>query len=475
MEVTLNYKPYTYQNKFHQDESRFRVVAGGRRVGKTKCCLQEALRHCITNENALCWWVAPTYKEAREIGWAEFKEYQEALSPALHSVHNSRLCAEFTNGSKLYFKGSDNPDTLRGRGLTMLVGDEAAFMKDNLWGMVLRPSLSDRHGKAVLISTPNGRNWFHGIYKANSWSSYHWVSSMNPLITPEEIDQVKDEISDVDYRQEYCAEFITRAGRVYSDFSGDNIMTSRINPSDGEWEIFLGMDFGFANPTAVAFMAVNTLTSRVVQFDEIYVERTQLEDIINLIYSKLMIHGLRTKDISYIYTDPAGNSEELTSGISPVDTLRKTPYSFNVVNKGTKVNPGIAQVRAWIKNTKGERRYYVYDTCMETIRSFNGYQYTSSRDGTIVDEPLKDGLHDHMMDAIRYFFVNRFDTAKFVADKPEQEPYTPQVKVKSVVRCGVCHKKYLSSVECPPHVCTQCKEKAEGEINTKRDFMVVTK
>lgn len=462
MEITLKYRPYPYQVEFHQDKSRFRIVAGGRRVGKTKCCLQEALRHCLTVENALCWWVAPTYKEAREIGWNEFKCYQESLEPALFSVHNSRLMAEFTNGSKLYFKGGDNPDALRGRGLSLLIGDEAAFLKDNIWGMVLRPSLSDRKGRAVLISTPNGFNWFHKMYKNKNWSTYHWATSMNPLIGEDEIDQVKTEISDIDFRQEYLSEFITKAGRVYQDFDSDNIMTSRIDPTTDEWDIYLGIDFGFANPTAVAFLAVNTLIQKVVQFDELYLVRTQIEDIISLIYTTLEGHGLRKQDVKCIYTDPAGNAEELTSGISPVDTMRMAPHYLPVSNKASRINPGLAMVRAWVKNTKGERRFYVQDNCVETIRSFNGYQYDMNRGGIVKDEPLKDNIHDHIMDAVRYFFVNKFDNSKYVADKPYQEDYAHVVKQKHMERCGICHKKFLTTRDHPPFVCIQCQEKVNG-------------
>ena len=310
MQVVIPYKPHQYQIDFHNDKSRFRIVAGGRRVGKTKCCIQEALIHCISTQNALCWWVAPTYKEAKEIGWDELQTFIDIIRPAVKFVHHTQLKITFTNGSEMYFKGGDNPDALRGRGLSMLVGDEAAFLKDNIWGTVLRPALSDRKGRAILISTPNGFNWFSKLFKEdNSWKAYHWITSMNPLIGEEEMEDVKKEISDVDYRQEYLAEFITRAGRVYSDFNELNILTDHIVPSDEKWEIYMGMDFGFANPTAIVFMAYDSLTcNKVVQFDELYVERTQLEDIITMIYDKLVLHGLKVDGVKALYTDPAGNA-----------------------------------------------------------------------------------------------------------------------------------------------------------------------
>jgi PBSX family phage terminase large subunit len=462
-EITLAYRPHSYQREFHRDKSRFRIVAGGRRVGKTKCCIQEALKHCLSTENALCWWVAPSYKEARECAWSELQMYLEALRPAVYSTHESSMYVTFTNGSKLYFKGGDDIDRLRGRGLTMVVGDEAAFLKDNIWGTVLRPSLSDRKGKAVLISTPNGFNWFHTIFNNKEWSNYHWTSAMNPAIGDEELAAVRREISDIDFRQEYLSEFITRAGRIYQDFNEENVTSIHIDPTDKQWDIYLGLDFGFANPTAICFMAVNNLTyGKVVMFDEIYTARTQMEDIVSLIYSKLDAYGLRKQALKAIYCDPAGNSDELTSGISPVDTMRMAPHNLNVVNKASRINPGLALVRAWVKNTKGERRLSVQDNCPEAIRCFNGYQYDINRDGKIREEALKDNVHDHMMDAIRYFFVNRFDSTKYVADHPYQDNYGSVSKPKHVERCGHCRKQYLTTRVQPPFLCDKCTETING-------------
>lgn len=452
--LKIPYKPHQYQIQLHKDISRFKIVSGGRRVGKTVSCLQEALKHCLEESNRLCFWVAPTYHIAKEVGFEEFTKYSSLLKPAIFSIHHTQLKVTFTNGSILFFKGADNPDSLRGRGLTLAIFDEAAFIKKEVWSKIIRPALSDKKGRAILISTPNGFNWFKDIWdKGDEWSKYLWTTELNPLISTQELLEVRKEISESEYRQEYLAEFITKSGRVYDEWSGANIITKGFN-KDKNYDIYLGLDFGFASFTAITFFGVERATNnKVIQFDEIYVSRKQMEEIIYLIRLKLSEYGLTQADIEMCFTDPAGNADELSSGLSPVDMLRNA--GFKVLNKGSTINAGIALVRSFIKNSLGEIRFFCTENCVETIRCFNGYQY---KEDAKKEEALKDGVHDHLMDALRYFFVNKFDHAKYVASTPNQQAYSISTSKKIMKRCNKCHKPFISStpVNLPPTVCTDC-------------------
>lgn len=455
----LDYTPHPYQLKFHQDTCRWRLAAGGRRVGKSLMCVFEALRWALSKPQQLIYWIAPNFKTAREVGFEELSKHFDALECAIESIHYSNLTVEFTNKSKIVFKSGDNPDALRGRKINLVILDEAAFIKPNIW-RVARPFLADSGGSAILISTPNGiGDWFHEKFNEKGWSTYHWQSMLNPLITEEEIEDIKNQISQQEYDQEILAKFVTKAGRVFSDFDESNIIDSFV-PDLEKHDIYLGMDFGFAQPTAIALIAVDIATQeRVTQFDELYLTRTQIDDVVNILVNRLAEHGIKRDKIRACYTDPAGESDELSSGKSPVDSLRK--HGFHVINKPTRVNPGLAMVRAYIRTSSGKRRYFVTKNCKETIRSFQGYQYAISKDKQAKEEPLKDGIHDHMPDAVRYFFVNRFDLAKYVADFPNQKKYgISQGKVLIMKRCSLCGRPFPSRtpIDSPPFICKGCKE-----------------
>lgn len=478
--IELDYAPYEYQEQFHASKKRFNIIAGGRRVGKSRMALMEVLKHCLERKNAMAWWVAPTITMAREIGWNEFMDLKETIQPAIATIHETLLRVRFVNGSYLYFKGADNERSLRGRGLTYLVVDEAAFIDPKIWTQVLYPALTDQQGKALLISTPNGRNWFYDQYQEaktrSSWGKFHWPTEMNPLISREELEMSASMVSEADFQQEFLAEFVTREGMVYDDFSDDNVVDS-YTPDSLHDGIYLGVDFGFANPSAVCFMAVTSLfgekTDAVIQFDEIYGTRYTIENLEHKIIEKLYEHGLEPHDVKEIYTDPAGNAEEMSSGISPVDYLRMSEYRWTVRNKGTEIAPGLALVRSFIKAADGNRYYYITNNCKNTIKSIEGYTYVkySGNTETVKEEASKDGVHDHMCDAIRYFFVNRFDHNKWIADRPDQWTYGVSAETKKIwfKRCPECHNKFPSHTpkDHPPYMCKDCKSWSVSQASTQ--------
>jgi hypothetical protein len=390
-------------------------------------------------------------------------EHIETLRPAIRLINHTKLRITWTNGHLTYFKGAENQRSLRGRGITFVALDEIAFMHPDVWYQIIRPALMDTGGSAVMLTTPNGRNWYYDLWdnakRDPNFQRWHWTTSVNPIIPDEEIESARATMSASDFNQEIMAQFVTKAGMVYPDFNHKSVIDKDIELRD--MEIGLGIDFGYANPTAIAFMAYNPSTEQVFQFDEIYKERTPIESIAKEIEDKLRSYGIRKSDVK-LYTDPAGNAEELSSGISPVDFLRKK--GFKVYNKGTEIAPGLALVRKFIRSADGRRSFFIHSSCKESIRSMNGYTYEANKQNekVIKEEPLKDGLHDHCCDGIRYYFVNKFDHAKYVAFKPDIDDYTRRTealkRTANIKRCVRCRRTFVGTTPKhePPYHCPEC-------------------
>ena len=69
MKVTLK----APQLKIFRNPRRFRVLAAGRRFGKTYLALTELCR-AAWGPNRLAWYVAPTYRQAKRIAWKPLKQ-----------------------------------------------------------------------------------------------------------------------------------------------------------------------------------------------------------------------------------------------------------------------------------------------------------------------------------------------------------------------------------------------------------------
>lgn len=177
----------------------------------TLLCLDAALN------GGRAWWVAPSYSMAT-VGWRGIKHLAKQI-PGAATREADRLIT-MPSGGQIQVRSADNPDSLRGEGLDFLIIDEAAFVREEAWTEALRPTLSDRQGRAMFISTPKGRNWFWRAYQRGmsgdpEWHSWKLPTVSNPFIDPAEVEAARGMLPADTFRQEYLAEFIEDAGLVF--------------------------------------------------------------------------------------------------------------------------------------------------------------------------------------------------------------------------------------------------------------------
>ena len=195
------------------DPARFRVLRAGRRWGKSRLGVWLALQCAL--EGGRAWWVAPDYKRAAE-GWEPLRLMAQETMGSYAKVNLTDRIIHIANGGTVEVRSADNPQSLRGAGLDLLVLDEAALLPRVAWFQVLRPSLADRQGRALFISTPKGGNWFKELWEdagdRDGWSRYHFPTSANPFIDAAEIADLARDMPSIEYRQEIEAEFVDLEG-----------------------------------------------------------------------------------------------------------------------------------------------------------------------------------------------------------------------------------------------------------------------
>lgn len=244
--MNLNFELLPWQQKVFGDDARFKVIVAGRRCGKSRLSavslLIEGLR-CPKGSAVM--YVAPTQGQARQIIWDLLMDLGRDVISASH-VNNMDIT--LINGAKIYVRGADRPDTLRGVSLTYAVLDEVADIKADTWEKVLRASLSDKKGRALFIGTPKGRNWFYDMYNLGlsgddaEWKSWHFTTKDNPLIDPKEIEGAKKTLSSFAFKQEYEASF-DNAG---TDLFKEQWIKEGEEPKSGVY--YIGIDLaGFVN------------------------------------------------------------------------------------------------------------------------------------------------------------------------------------------------------------------------------------
>ncbi len=191
--------------------ARFIMLAAGRRWGKT--LLGAALCAQVALNGGRAWWVAPSYPMAR-VGWRAMRRI--AAQIPLAEVRQAERCILVPGGGEMWVRSADDPQSLRGEGLDYVVMDECAYMREEAWSQALRPALSDRKGRALMISTPSGLNWWYDLWtqaqSSSDWQTLRYPTSSNPYIASEEIEEARRELPELVFRQEYEAEFVDLRG-----------------------------------------------------------------------------------------------------------------------------------------------------------------------------------------------------------------------------------------------------------------------
>jgi len=244
--TSLNVELLPWQQEVFNAKERFKVVAAGRRCGKSRLAAWMLIINALQSKSGHVFYVAPTQGQARDIMWSVLLDLAH---PIITGSHVNNMQIKLVNGATISLKGADRPDTMRGVSLKFLVLDEYADMKPSVWEEVLRPALADQKGQCLFIGTPKGRNHFYELYKYaelgddNTYRSWHFTSYDNPILDPEEIDTAKKSMSSYAFRQEFMASFEALGSEIFKD---NWVKFSEEEPEDSEYYIAVDLA-GFAD------------------------------------------------------------------------------------------------------------------------------------------------------------------------------------------------------------------------------------
>lgn len=229
------------QSAIYNSKARFKVIAAGRRFGKTHLAAVFLGTAALAQVNRFghkltvgqpCYYVAPTFDQAVRtmrpklialLGWSK-----DGGFIANENINNGWL--ELINGVKIYLKGAENDDALRGEGNRLVVLDEYASMAPHVWPEILEPTLMDVEGDAVFIGTPKGKNHFYRLFMDalthpepywNDWEAFHFASKDNPFLKERELKRIVSRMKGAEgldprdrNRQEIEADFISGGSKI---------------------------------------------------------------------------------------------------------------------------------------------------------------------------------------------------------------------------------------------------------------------
>ena len=399
------------QQRIAQSNKRFRCVVAGRRGGKTFLGIRELCRFA-SQPRQMVWFLTNSRQQSKALVWHKLKRKLRQLH-WLDSSNETELTLSLRNGSKICLKSAEQGENLRGESLNFCVIDEFCDIDlERIWATIVRPSLSDQLGHAMLIGTPKAgnqyaRDLFDRHLSDPNWASFSYTTLEGGFVSEEEVAQARRDLAPKIFRQEYEASWEYLGNLIFDEF-GDHNIQSVERPRESE-PIIIGLDFNVSIMTA----QVGRKTQQGLEyFDEIVLRDTntqEMADEIRLRYPKNPIT---------VYPDASGSARKTSAGGATDHNIlynRQLKVSANPSNPTVRDRINCAN-SLFFQRSDGTTRFRIDPRCQHTIKSFRNWTYKENSVGL----PDKESGWDHACDSASYPIAYLYPILRNTEPRPAQ-------------------------------------------------------
>jgi hypothetical protein len=380
----FDYEPHPKQLLVHKSLARFRTLCSGRRFGKSLLASFEAIA-ALMPKNQIGWIVSPTYELSKKVFREVYMHLHKYMPFFIESSSEHNQYIKLKNGSVLLGKSADNPVSLLGEGLNFLIIDEAARLRQSDWEEALRPTLADKGGWCLFISTPRGKNWFFEEWtrgqdrEETSFESWNFKSSDNPYIPLEEVEHARKHMPERVYLQEWEGVFIEELGGVFRNVR--ECVKGSLEEPVKDKSYIMGVDLAKHQDFTV-IVVMDRERKHVVAFDRFHQLDWNLQ--------KARIESMcRKYNNAEIVLDATGVGDPIYDDLCKAN-LNVTPFKISAGNKTGLIENLSLRI---------QEREITYPDIPELLNELNIYEYTVSRSGyTRYSAP--EGYHDDIVIAL---------------------------------------------------------------------------
>ena len=246
------FTPYKKQkdwiDQIEDPKVKYATLIVGRQVGKSLIAENLLLKWALENDGVVIMYCAPIYSQVRKV----FEDVENVIAgtPLLVSSNKSNYEMKLLNGSKIIYRSTEKPDTLRGYTNHYLIIDEAAFVRDNVWSEILKPTILVKGRKCLFLSTPKNKGNY--LYKLDvlgkdpdqpEYVSIQGSSYDNPYIDPKDLDDAKKTMPEDIFKAEVMGEWVDGGGSVFKNIDNYCILPEW-RPKQNGLKYYAGIDVG---------------------------------------------------------------------------------------------------------------------------------------------------------------------------------------------------------------------------------------
>jgi hypothetical protein len=409
------------QKEIYQDKHRVRVVGAGRRFGKTRLTIVDALLSALNFDGHIdplspetILLTEPTLVMARQVLWLPLVSLceQPFVKPYIYDINKSSLRIDFVGGKPpIVVAGANDSDGdgLRGKRLYRYYGDELQDMKPGVFDTVIRPAMSDTPGsRALLTFTPKGKlNHTYELAQRQQvdpelYRFFHARAIDNPFISRKEIALARKTMPPRLFRQELEASFEDFAGQIYQELTHDHIISLSTLPHFDQ--LVIGVDWGDTNPAIAIWLYSHEVGWWYVDGWQGDGTGPVAQPVFDGHLVRLATKYQHVAKQGWVLADPSRPSSILA--VRALGTARGLSVLKNAVAGFNRIEEGIIQVASLVYQ---DRLKFVNHPLQEptdvsgskAYELFASYRRATDKQGNVTDK-VADGQDDHIVDASRY-------------------------------------------------------------------------
>lgn len=411
MQLSLDYRPFPSQARFHAAPGHIILGSGGVGAGKTQAGAVEALALALENDESDGFIVAPTWGTLHRVTLRKFLEV--CPKKLIVDIHKQERYIILANGARVNFGSADRPDTLEGATIAWFWGDECRYWRRTAYDVMIARMRCPKakRMRAVLTSTPT-MGWLYDEFCTGKpgRTLVNLPTIENQALPKSYMQDLRTSYSKAQYEQYVLGQFRVAEGTVFGDmFDYDTHIVDLEHIPDVPVDI--GYDFAVRRPAVVFAQRIG---DEVRILDEIIVDDCPTDRMARKIRKKFLTNPHWHPGT--VYCDPAGAARGQATGVTSVEILEREGFvvDYTTHPQARAIHYGLGVIGSKLMNVDGDTSLFI-NKAMESdnqrglVQAIQAYSYPEVKEGRPVsDLPHKDGITDHVMDALRYLLVGYF-------------------------------------------------------------------
>lgn len=363
--------------------------------------------------NKTVYLIAPTFDQVVDV-YFPMMMFQFGLDVYCPDASKREGIIKLPNNTQIKLLSYESIERMRGKGAYFVVWDEVSSCyrgtdPQDAWESIIKPCIVTRWspmmaqqygapspGRALIISTPKGFNYFYDLCMMHEsdedWAYSHYDYTQSPMLDAAEIAKIRANTDPIKFATEYGASFKESGANLFYMFDRKKHVQSGIVDFQPGEIVHAAIDFNVGRQ-ATSFGAVRGGQIQWIDETSGHRDTEQLAAVIKAKYPGATIHA---------FPDPSGKARKTSAPVGRTDftILQQAGIEVFARKAAPPIVDSVNAVNRLLENANGVQNMFFHPRCKDLINSMERTVWVDNNPNTAMID--KTGNWEHPSDGVRY-------------------------------------------------------------------------